>query len=108
MGRLGWWIWGQPREVTASWLDDNRASVDGPEFLIDGYSFTDETTDSTDDSRPDMGWTKGDIISWMEEKSIQYSSLNTKANLLAKIEAHLNPSEDSITEAEEAQTTGDE
>ena len=106
MGRLGWWIWGQPRTVTASWLDDNRAAVDGAEFLIEGHSF--ETTTLTDNSTPDMTWTKGDILSWMDEKGVQYSSLNTKANLLAKIEAHLNPSEESITEAEEAETTGDE
>tara|TARA_R110000822_G_scaffold59325_11_gene148143 strand:- start:5470 stop:5793 length:324 start_codon:yes stop_codon:yes gene_type:complete len=106
MGRLGWWVWGQARSVTASWLDDNRAAVDGPEFLIEGYSFA--TTTLTDNSTPDMTWTKGDILSWMDEKGVQYSSLNTKANLLAKIEAHLNPSEESITEAEEAETTGDE
>tara|TARA_R100000908_G_C3755882_1_gene150433 strand:- start:2726 stop:3052 length:327 start_codon:yes stop_codon:yes gene_type:complete len=108
MGRLGWWIWGKPVEVTASWLDANRASVDGPEFLIDGHSFTDETTELTDNSRPDMGWTKGDIMSWMGDKGIQYSALSTKAKLLAAIETHLNPPEESITEGEEAQTTGDE
>jgi hypothetical protein len=56
-----------------------------------------------------MGWTKGDILSWMEENSVEgASSLKTKAKLLALIDAHLNPPEESLTDGEEAETTGDE
>jgi len=109
-GRLGWWIWGETREVSAGWLDANRAAVDGPEFVITGHTFDEvKTVDEGDDGLPDMGWTKGDILSWMEENSVEgASSLKTKAKLLALIDAHLNPPEESLTDGEEAETTGDE
>ena len=109
-GRLGWWAWGKPREVDAEWLETHRVAIDGPEFRIEGYTFkeAEKTVDEGDDGLPDMGWTKGDILSWMEEKGIASSSLSTKKKLLAAIEAHLNPPEESLTDGEEAQTTGDE
>ena len=106
MGRLGWWLWGKPREVTAEWLDANRAAVDGADFVIEGHLF--ETVDGGNDGIPDMGWKKGDIMSWCDENGVSYSALSTKAKLLAAIETHLNPPEDTITEGEEAETTGDE
>jgi len=107
-GRLGWWVWGQVREVNADWLEANRSLVDGPEFRIEGYTFEAPTVDEGNDGLPDMGWTKGDILSWMEEKEIESSSLSTKKKLLAAIDAHLNPPEESLTDGEEAQITGDE
>jgi len=96
--------------VSAGWLDANRAAVDGPEFVITGHTFDEvKTVDEGDDGLPDMGWTKGDILSWMEENSVEgASSLKTKAKLLALIDAHLNPPEESLTDGEEAETTGDE
>ena len=109
MGRHGRWIWGQPREVSEEWLEANRDFVlqGGNAFLVSGYTYEAETVDSG--NAPDMTWTKGDILGWMEENSVEgASSLSTKKKLLAAIEKHLNPSEESITEAEEAQTTGDE
>lgn len=107
-GRLGWWTWGQAREVSVEWLETNRAAIDGPEFRIEGYTFEAPTVDEGDDGLPDMGWTKGDILSWMDEKGIESSSLSTKKKLLAAIDAHLNPPEESLTDGEEEQTTGDE
>ena len=108
-GRLGWWTWGKPREVSAEWLEANRSAIDGPEFRIEGYTFEAPTVDEGNDGIPDMKWTKGDMLAWMEENSVEgASSLKTKAKLLALIEAHLNPPEESLTDGEEEQTTGDE
>ena len=108
MGRLGWWTWGEVREVSAEWLESNRVAVDGPEFVITGHAFEAKTVDAGNDGIPDMGWTKGDILAWMEEKEIESSSLSTKKKLLAAIDAHLNPPEESLTEGEEAEPTGDD
>ena len=44
----------------------------------------------------------------MEENEIESSSLSTKKKLLAAIDAHLNPPEESLTDGEEAEPTGDE
>jgi len=108
MGRLGWWTWGKAVEVSADWLDKNRAAVDGADFVIKGHTFEAETVDLGNDGIPDMGWKKGDIMAWCDENGVEYSALSTKAKLLALIDAHLNSPEESITEGGEAQTTGDE
>jgi len=109
LGSLGWWIWGQPREVSAEWLESYRSSFeDNKDFLIEGFTYEAATVDTGNDGIPDMGWTKGDILAWMEEKGIESSSLSTKKKLLAAVDAHLNPTEDSMNEAEEAEPTGDE
>lgn len=109
MGRLGWWIWGESRQVTVEWLEQHRVAVDGPEFIIEGHSFEKLTNDENNDGTPDMGWTKGDILAWMEDNGVNgASSLSTKKKLLGAINAHLNPPEESINEAEEADNTGDE
>jgi len=109
MGSLGWWSWGQPREVSAEWLESYRSSFENnKEFLIEGFAYEAATVDTGNDGIPDMGWTKGDILAWMEEEGIESSSLSTKKKLLAAIDAHLNPTEDSMNEAEEAEPTGDE
>tara|TARA_R110002012_G_scaffold33393_1_gene97802 strand:+ start:471 stop:869 length:399 start_codon:yes stop_codon:yes gene_type:complete len=104
MGRLGWWIWGQSRTVSAEWLEANRVAVDGPEFVIEGHILGSSlTVNKGRDDTPDMGWKKGDIMGWMDDEGIEYSALSTKAKLLALIDAHLNSPEESINEAEEAE-----
>ena len=110
MGRIGWWTWGKPRTVSEEWLNEHRTLVDGKEFTITGHTFDVlTTTDEGNDGIPDMKWTKGDIMSWMDEKEVSYSSLNNKAKLLAKVDEHLlNPTEDSMSEGDMDNTTGDE
>jgi len=109
LGALGWWVWGKGREVDAEYLEAHRASFDGnKDFHIEGFSYAPVTVDEGNDGIPDMGWTKGDILAWMEEKEIASSSLSTKKKLLAAIDEHLNPTEESNNEAEEAEPTGDE
>ena len=103
-GRLGWWVWGEAREVSAEWLEANRAAIDGPEFRIEGHAWVtpEVTVDAGNDGIPDMGWTKGDIMAWMEEEGLTYGSLNTKRKLLDAIDAHLNPQ---VEEAPEEEST---
>ena len=101
-GRLGWWVWGHPREVSAEWLEANRAALDGPEFVIEGYEWAETTVDAGNDGIPDAGWTKGDIMAWMDENDLDYGALSTKKKMLDAIDAHLNPQEE---EAPEEETT---
>ena len=50
-------------------------------------------------------------MTWMDDNGVEYSALSTKAKLIAKVEAHLNPpevTEDSMSEGDMDNTTGDE
>ena len=117
MGAMGFWHWGEPQQMSQEWVDTFSKGLVG-QFEVDGTMFaltltTDATTDAGNDGIPDMGWTKGDIMSWMEEAGIEYSVLNTKAKLLAKVDEYLNPpqeesTEESMTEDTMEQTQGDE
>tara|TARA_R110002167_G_scaffold64299_5_gene181683 strand:+ start:313 stop:657 length:345 start_codon:yes stop_codon:yes gene_type:complete len=113
MGRIGYWSWGVEEIKSQEWVDKNGRRLVG-EFLVDGAIYALPLsiikTDKGNDEIPDIKWTKGDIMSWMDEKDISYSALNTKAKLLAKVQAHLDPAptEDSMSEGSMEQTTGDE
>ena len=61
--------------MSAEYLDAHRSAIDGPDFRIEGYTFEAPTVDAGNDGIPDMGWTKGDIIAWMEEKSVDTARL---------------------------------
>lgn len=103
MGRLGWWTWGEAREVTAEWLESNKGEIfGGNDFVIEGYD-VDEV--ALKGGSPDNTWTKGDIMAWLDEKEISYRATSTKKTLLAKVNESLAPTEESNNEAEEAQTT---
>lgn len=112
MGRIGYWSWGVEEIKSQEWVDKNRMRLVG-EFLVDGAIYALPSiikTDEGNDGIPDIKWTKGDIMSWLEEKDVEYSSLNTKTKLLAKVQAHLDPAptEDSISEGDMEQQIGDE
>lgn len=109
MGRLGVWRWGEAQTKSQEWVDANASKLAG-EFAINGVMLTvaEVKLDEGNDGIPDMKWTKGDIMTWMDEKEIQYSALNTKATLLAKVQEYLNPTEDSMSEGDMDNTTGDE
>ena len=111
MGRIGYWSWGVEEIKSQEWVDKNGRRLVG-EFLVDGAIYALPLsiikTDKGNDEIPDIKWTKGDIMSWMDEKDISYSALNTKAKLLAKVDEYLNPTEDSMSEGSMEQTTGDE
>ena len=107
MGALGYWRWGAPVDKSQEWVDANSKALDG-QFKVDGkvYQLPALKQDKGNDGIPDAKWTKGDIMTWLDDEGVDYSSLNTKAKLLAKVKEHLNPSEETITKGEEAQTTG--
>ena len=112
MGRLGFWTWGKAESRTQEWVDQYAHALVG-EFLVDGVLFALPAAkeDEGNDGIPDMKWTKGDIMTWMDDNSVEYSALSTKAKLIAKVEAHLNPpevTEDSMSEGDMDNTTGDE
>lgn len=115
MGRLGFWTWGEEVVKTQEWVNHYAKGLVG-EFLVDGESFSLPSAitkeDEGDDGIPDMKWTKGDIMTWMDDSGVEYGALNTKAKLLAKVDAHLNPpeekTEDSMSEGDMDNTTGDE
>jgi hypothetical protein len=102
MGRLGWWTWGEAREVTEEWLEANASMLlGGKDFVIEGYTLSAPALSGT----PDNGWTKGDIMGWLDEKGVSYRATSTKKTLLAKVAETLAPAEESMNEAEEAMTT---
>ena len=109
MGAMGFWRWGEPQEMSQEWVDTYAKGLVG-NFHVDGtmFALTTTTTDAGKDGLPDMGWTKGDIMSWMDDKDIAYSVLNTKAKLLAKVDEYLNPPQDDSTEESMSEDTMDE
>jgi len=112
MGRMGFWSWGRAEERSQEWVDTHARGLVG-EFLVDGVKFALPTptlakVDESNNGIPNTKWTKGDIMSWLDEEGVTYSSLSTKAKLLAKVTEHLNPTEDSMSEGVMDNTIGDE
>ena len=110
MGALGYWRWGAPVDKSQEWVDANSKALHG-QFKVDGklYQLPAPKQDEGNDGIPDTKWTKGDIMTWLDDEGVDYSSLNTKAKLLAKVKEHLNPTtEDTNTEDTLGDTTGDE
>lgn len=106
MGRLGWWTWGEAREVTDEWLEANKAEIlGGDDFVVEGYKLRAFSVGEAKSDTPNESWTKGDIMGWLDENGVSYRSTSTKKTLLAKVNESLAPSEEPINEAEEATTT---
>lgn len=72
------------------------------DWLVEGHEWAETTVDAGNDGIPDAGWSKGDIMAWMEENDLDYGALSTKKKMLDAIDAHLNPQEE---EAPEEETT---
>jgi len=111
MGRMGMWRWGVAVEKSQDWVDANASALVG-EFTVDGERYALPVIavkrDEGNDSNPDKKWTKGDIMTWMDDKGIPYAALSTKAKLLDNIDAFLNPTEDAKSDEVMDDTTGDE
>lgn len=106
MGRLGWWTWGEAREVTEEWLEENASMLlGGKDFVVEGYKLRASSVGEAKSDTPNELWTKGDIMGWLDENGVSYRSTSTKKTLLAKVDESLTPSEESMNEAEEAMTT---
>ena len=111
MGRLGMWRWGKAVEKPQEWIDANASALVG-EFTVDGAVFALPEPvvkqDEGNDGIPDKKWTKGDIMTWLDDEGVEYGALSTKAKLLDAVHAHLNPTEDAKSDEVMEDTTGDE
>lgn len=110
--RVGWGtlIRGQVQEVSQETLDAFRHKLTN--CRVWGEESTPVASEDAGlDGIPDSGWTRNDIISWLTERDVPTRAGLTKAQLLSRVEAHLNPveeeevSEESISEALQADNT---
>ena len=91
------WLKRVPTEVSQEWLDTNRTAIcTNPEvFVVKGDAKTTAgigfTEDADGDGLPDSGWTKKDITGWLKDKGVSVTGYATKAKLLDKVKAALNP-----------------
>ena len=91
------WIRREAKEVSQEWLDTYRTAIcTNPEvFVVKGDAKTTAgigfTVDENGDGLPDAGWTKKDITGWLKEKGMTVTGYATKAKLLDKVKATLNP-----------------
>ena len=107
--RVGWGtlIRGQVQEVSQDTIDTFRNSLTNCRIWEDAPAI-EESVDAGLDGIPDSGWTRNDIISWLTEQGVSTRAGLTKAQLLSRVDAHLNPveeeevSEESISEASQA------
>ena len=53
-----------------------------------------EHVDEGDDGIPDAGWTRANIVGWLKEAGVHTRAGLTKAQLLKRVDEHLNPPED--------------
>ena len=97
--RAGQWIRGETEEVTQEWLNEWRHRLPAKHFTIEGDEGV--TTDGGNDGIPDNGWTRKDILQWLDDNGVERGSgYLTKTAALTLVQAHLNPTDDTeeITE----------
>ena len=98
---MGMWTRGEVVEVSQHWLNEWRHSLSASHFLIEGEEGV--TTDAGNDGLPDTGWSRKDILAWMNTNNI-----STGGGYLTKTAA-LKLIEESLSEVEDTtKTTGDE
>jgi len=82
---------GDTREVDQAWVNKHRHYLSKcNKILVEGDEGV--TVDEGNDGLPDSGWTKKDISTWLKEKGTTVTGYATKAKLLDKVKATLNPS----------------
>ena len=79
----------QPVEVSQDWIAENEWRFARTHWRIEGME--PKTVDEGNDGLPDSGWTKKDISTWLKEKGTTVTGYATKAKLLDKVKATLNP-----------------
>ena len=100
----GSWIRGETVQVSQKWLDEWRHTLPLSHFRLEGDEGV--TVDGDNDGIPDSGWSRKDILNWLDEQNVDTpSGYMTKTKALELVEAHLNPSEEEETTEE---ITGDE
>ena len=83
-------IRGQSREVSQDWLDAHRRKISDAVFLIEGDEGVQIDLDG--DGLPDEGWTRANIIKWLEDNGSSVGGgYKTKTKLLGLVDMVLNP-----------------
>ena len=83
-------IRGQTREVSQDWLDSNRRKISDQHFLVEGDEGVHH--DKGEDGIPDEGWTRANIIKWLEDNGSSVGGgYKTKTSLLGLVDNVLNP-----------------
>ena len=83
---------GIPRNVTQAWLDQWRRALPASHWLIEGDAGpVSETVDAGNDGVPDSGWTRKDIMNWLNKYDAIPSRYATKTQLLVIVNTLMNP-----------------
>lgn len=113
--RVGWGmlIRGQEQEVSQADLDSFRTQLLNCDIKGDANKPAApeevfEHVDEGDDGIPDNGWTRANIVGWLKEAGVQTRAGLTKAQLLARVDSHLNPTEEVNDSEALAEDNGDE
>jgi len=86
------WIRGETIEVSQSWLAQWRHSLPLKHFNIEGDESV--TVDGGNDGLPDNGWSRKDILEWLDEQNVDLpNGYITKTKALTLVDEHLNPTE---------------
>jgi hypothetical protein len=97
---FGMLIRGQEQTISQEDLDLFRSQLLNCTILGDAYKpvaapeeVFEEHVDEGDDGIPDNGWTRANIVGYLKEAGVQTRAGLTKAQLLKRVEEHLNPPE---------------
>jgi hypothetical protein len=86
------WIRGKKGQVTQEWLNEWRHTLPETHFLIEGDE--EVTVDGGNDGLPDNGWSRKDILEWLDEQNVDLpNGYITKTKALTLVDEHLNPTE---------------
>lgn len=87
------WLRGEVVEVTQEWLNEWRHTLPAKHFVIEGDEGV--TIDGGNDGIPDNGWSRKDILKWLDDNGVDKGSgYLTKSAALALVDEHLNPTEE--------------
>lgn len=85
---IGVWTRGKVNQVTQEWVNEWRHTLPASHFLIEGEE--EVTTDADNDGLPDTGWSRKDILDWMNNNEVSTGSgYLTKTAALKLVEEHL-------------------
>ena len=78
------------REVSQEWLNTHRRKISETHYLIEGDEGVHQ--DMGGDGIPDEGWTRANIIKWLEDSGSSVGGgYKTKTKLLGLVDNVLNP-----------------
>jgi len=85
---IGVWTRGKVNQVTQEWVNEWRHSLPASHFLIESEEVT--TIDAGNDGLPDSGWSRKNILDWMNNNEVSTGSgYLTKTAALKLVEEHL-------------------